>query len=35
MFTMFSGAGFDAELTARAKDDPNVILLTLDDIYRG
>ncbi len=35
MFAMFSGAGFDAELTARAKDDPNVILLTLDDIYRG
>ena len=35
MFALFSGVGFDDKLLERAKSDKNVILLTLDDIYRG
>ena len=35
MFVMFSGAGFDSDLTDYAKGSVNVLLLSLDDIYRG
>ena len=35
IFALFSGVGFDDKLLERAKSDKNVILLTLDDIYRG
>ena len=35
MFVMFSGAGFDSDLADYAKGSVNVLLLSLDDIYRG
>ena len=35
MFVMFSGTGFDSDLTDYAKGSVNVLLLSLDDIYRG
>ena len=35
LFALFSGPGFDRELTDRAKVDRNVLLFSLDDVYRG
>lgn len=35
MFLMFSGCGFSDDLKAYASRDPNVTLLSLDDVYRG
>ena len=35
LFVLFSGAGFDSALSDYAKGNVNVLLLSLDDIYRG
>ena len=35
LFVMFSGSGFDAKLTEYARSNPSLVLLTLDDVYRG
>lgn len=35
LFVMFSGAGFEPELESHAGTDPNVILLSLEDVYSG
>lgn len=35
LFVMFSGSGFDAGLIEYSKSNASLVLLTLDDIYRG
>ena len=35
LYALFSGPGFDPDLQAVARDDNNVVLRTLDEVYKG
>ena len=35
LYALFSGPGFDPDLQAVARDDSNVVLRTLDEVYKG
>ena len=35
LFALFSGCGFDQDLTEYAKGNVNVLLISLDDVYSG